>query len=394
MPPREVDLHALKTDIDILIAGAGPTGLALAAELTRGGTHPLVIDRQLAGANTSRACVVHAGTLEALEPLGATRDLLAQGVKVPIFRVRDRDRSLITVDFAEIPGAYPFTLMCPQDRVGRSLLRHLEERGGGVVRPCELIHVDASESHVKVQVRIEGATQTIKTQWLIGCDGMHSKVRDQSGIAFAGAAYEQDFVLADAHMDWPLSRDEVTLFYSPAGLMVVAPLPDDHFRVVATVNDAPELPSADYMQSVLDMRGPTTNPGHIRDMVWSSRFHIHHRVSESPRKGRVLLCGDAAHVHSPAGGQGMNTGIQDGVSLATTLMDTLKDGNDARLDAWATERHKVATDVVALTDRMTRVATMKSPTGQTLRNIAIAFAGHFPFVRSALAKTLAELDTR
>jgi 2-polyprenyl-6-methoxyphenol hydroxylase-like FAD-dependent oxidoreductase len=338
--------------------------------------------------------VVHARTLEALEPLGATRDLLAQGVKVPIFRVRDRDRSLITVDFAQIPSAYPFTLMCPQDRVERSLLRHLEERGGGVVRPRELLHVDASESHVNVQVRIEGTTQTIKTQWLIGCDGMHSKVRDQSGITFSGAAYEQDFVLADAHMDWPLSRDEVTLFYSPAGLMVVAPLPDDHFRVVATVNDAPELPSRDYMQSLLDTRGPTTNPGHIRDMVWSSRFHIHHRVAENPRKGRVLLCGDAAHVHSPAGGQGMNTGIQDGVSLATTLMATLKDGNDARLDAWATERHKVAIDVVALTDRMTRVATMKSKTGQTLRNLAVAFAGHFPFVRSALAETLAELDTR
>jgi 2-polyprenyl-6-methoxyphenol hydroxylase-like FAD-dependent oxidoreductase len=326
---QEVNLHALNTDIDILIAGAGPSGLALAAQLTRGGTHPLIIDRQSAGANTSRACVVHARTLEALEPLGAASDLLAQGVRVPIFRVRDRDRSLITVDFAEIPSAYPFTLMCPQDRVERSLLRQLEERGGSVVRPCELIHVDASEPHVRVQVRIEGATQTIKTQWLIGCDGMHSKVRDQSGIAFSGAACEQDFVLADVHMDWPLSRDEVTPFYSPAGLMVVAPLPDEHFRIVATVNAAPELPSAAYMQSVLDARGPT-NRGRIRNMVWSSRFRIHHRVAASPRKNRVLLCGDAAHVHSPAGGQGMNTGIQDGVSLATTLKDTRKDGNDAR----------------------------------------------------------------
>src|SRR5262249_46815559 len=180
-PPREVDPHALKTDIDILIAGAGPTGLALAAELTRGGTHPLIIDRQSAGANTSSACVVHARTLEVLEPVGATSDLLAQGEKVRIFRVRDRDRSLMTVVFAEIPAAYPFTLMCPQYGDERSLLRHLEEWGGNVVRPCELIHVDASESHVKVQVRIEGATQTIKTQWLIGCDGMHSKVRDQAG---------------------------------------------------------------------------------------------------------------------------------------------------------------------------------------------------------------------
>jgi 2-polyprenyl-6-methoxyphenol hydroxylase-like FAD-dependent oxidoreductase len=129
-------------------AGAGPTGLALAAELVRRGTRPLIIDRQSAGANTSRACVVHARTLEVLEPLGATRDLLEQGVKVPIFGVRDRDRSPITVDFAEVPSAFPFTLMCPQDRVERCLLRHLEKRGGGGVRPCELIHVEASESHI------------------------------------------------------------------------------------------------------------------------------------------------------------------------------------------------------------------------------------------------------
>ena len=148
------------------------------------------------------------------------------------------------------------------------------------------------------------------------------------------------------------------------------------------------------MQSVLDRRGPTVRPGRIRDTVWSSRFHIHHRVTETPRKGRILLCGDAAHVHSPAGGQGMNTGIQDAVSLAEALTETLNDGDDARLDAWAASRHRVARGVVAMTDRMTRMATMKSATGKVLRNIAVEFAGHIPPVRAALARTLAELDAR
>jgi 2-polyprenyl-6-methoxyphenol hydroxylase-like FAD-dependent oxidoreductase len=387
-------MRPLDTNTDILVAGAGPTGLALAAELTRRGTSQLIIDKQPTGANTSRACVVHARTMEVLEPLGVTCDLLAQGVKVPIFRVRDRDRSLVTIDFSAIASPYPFTLMVPQDRVERCLLTHLEELGGSVVRPCELIRCTALESHLEVQVQSEGATKTIKAQWLIGCDGMHSTVREQSGIAFAGAAYEQSFVLADVHMVWPLSREEVTLFYSPEGLMVVAPLPDDHFRIVATMDDAPELPSPDFMQSVLDRRGPSTNPGRIRDVVWGSRFRIHHRVAQNPRKGRILLCGDAAHVHSPAGGQGMNTGIQDSVSLAQALTATLKDRNDARLDTWASERHRVASDVVALTDRMTRVATIKSTTGQALRNMAVAFAGHLPPVRAALARTLAELDTK
>jgi 2-polyprenyl-6-methoxyphenol hydroxylase-like FAD-dependent oxidoreductase len=170
-------MQAFDTGIDVLIAGAGPTGLALAAELTRRGTKPLLIDRQPAGANTSRACVIHARTLEVLEPIGTTRDLLTQGLQVPHFHIRDCDRTLITIDFSEIPSAYPFTLMCPQDRVERCLLRTLEGLGGTVVRPCELVRFEALESHVEAQLRSDNATQTIKARWLIGCDGMHSTVR-------------------------------------------------------------------------------------------------------------------------------------------------------------------------------------------------------------------------
>jgi len=387
-------MHTLQTEPDVLIAGAGPSGLALAAELKRRGISALAIDRQAAGANTSRACVVHARTLEVLEPLGVTGQLLAHGVKVPIFRVRDRDHALITVDFSKIASAYPFTLMIPQYRVEEFLLSRLENLGGGIVRPYELVSYRASDSEVEAQVNQNGESKTIKARWLIGCDGMHSKVRELSGIAFLGGEYEQGFMLADVHMDWPLSRQEVTLFYSPDGLMVVAPLPDEHFRIVATMDNAPERPTADFVQAVLDKRGPSTDPGHIHDVVWGSRFHIHHRVATSPRRGRILLCGDAAHVHSPAGGQGMNTGIQDSVSLADELAQTLSDGEQGRLDAWAERRHKIARDVVAMTDRMTRIATMKSPTGQALRNVAVAFAGHLPPVQSALAKTLAELDAR
>ena len=138
---------------------------------------------------------------------------------------------------------------------------------------------------------------------------------------------------------------------SPKGFVVVAPLPNSRFCIVATAEEAPEVPSLEFMQAVLDARGPSTNPGRIHDVAWSSRFHIHHRVAETPRKGRILLCGDAAHVHSPAGGQGMNTGIQDSVSLAETLASTLKDGDEARLDSWAARRHQVARDVVALTEQ-------------------------------------------
>ena len=383
----------VRAENKILIVGAGPSGLALAAELKRRGVNAVIIDQQSAGANTSRACVVHARTMEVLEPLGVSRDLLAEGVKVPIFRVRDRDQPLLTIDFSDLPSSYRFALMIPQNRVEQILLQHLESLGCNVMRPCKLIRYTTSPSLVEAQVQ-DSSIKSIKAEWLIGCDGMHSTVRQQSGIAFSGGEYEASFVLADVSMDWPLSREEVALFYSPKGLVVVAPLPNERFRIVATVDQAPEIPSLEFMQAILDARGPTTSPGRLHDVAWSSRFHIHHRVAQTPRKGRVLLCGDAAHVHSPAGGQGMNTGIQDGVSLAEALTSTLRDGDEARLDAWAAQRHKVASDVVTLTDRMTRVATMKSPTGQTLRNIAVAFVGHLPPVRAAVAKTLAELDAR
>ena len=331
----------LPSGTDVLIAGAGPAGLTLAAELARLGIRSATIDRQSAAAHTSRAAVVHARTLEVLEPLGVTPYLLAEGVKVPVFCVRERDRTLMTIDFKDIPSKYPFTLMCPQDRTERILLERLEELGGGVFRPCTLTGFVPDSDCIIASVECDGEQRNVVAKWLVGCDGMHSFVREQSAITFLGSEYAESFILADVRMDWSLSREEVSLFFSPDGLVVVAPLPDDRFRIVATADVAPENPGLAFVQSLLDERGPRSSPGRIREVVWSSRFRIHHRVSESPRKGRVLLCGDAAHVHSPAGGQGMNTGIQDSVALADVLAGLLRGADESRLNAWASKRHAV-----------------------------------------------------
>jgi 2-polyprenyl-6-methoxyphenol hydroxylase-like FAD-dependent oxidoreductase len=385
-------MSELIRETDVLIVGAGPPGLALAAGLKMQGVKAVVIDAQASAPITSRAAVVHARTLEMLEPLGVTPELIAQGIKVPTFRVRDRDRALVTIDFGQIPSAYQYALMCPQDRTERILLRRLEALGGGVLRPAEFVRFGSDGAGVSAEIKFQSGRSTVKAKWLVGCDGMHSVVREQAAIGFAGSEYKQSFVLADVHIDWPLSRQEVTLFLSSEGLMVVAPLPDERFRVVATAELAPETPNLEYVQSVLNRRGPSAAPGHIREVLWSSRFHVHHRLSERPHKGRVLLCGDAAHVHSPAGGQGMNTGIQDSASLANALAQSLKDGREAALEDWARERHQVAMEVVSLADRLTRIATLKSATGRLLRNAGIVFAGRLPPVRSAIAKRLAELD--
>ncbi len=385
-------MRQLPPENDVVIIGAGPTGLTLAADLQRRGVTALILDRLLEGENTSRAAVVHAHTLEVLEPLGVTQTLVREGLKVPIFRVRDRDATLLTLDFKEIQSAYPFALMCPQNRTETILLDRLRVLGGDVFRPAEVKDVGLSSTGAHITVAAGGIVQTIQTAWLIGCDGMHSRVRDACGIQFSGSAYEQTFILADVHMEWPISRDEVALFFSANGLVVVAPLPGDRFRVVATVDNPPANPSIDDVQAILDTRGPQKSRALVQECVWASRFRVHHRLTESPRKGRVLLCGDAAHVHSPAGGQGMNTGIQDSMSLAEVFTEVLRGAPDNRLNEWAAKRHEIAEGVVTLTDRMTRVATLHSATARSLRNAAIVLAGHLPFLTGSLARTIAELD--
>lgn len=385
--------HAMdEAEHTVVIVGAGPTGLALGAELKRLDVSSLILDRLQAGANTSRAAVVHARTLEVLEPLEVTQELLREGVIVPIFRVRDRNRVLSSISFKGLDTKYPFSLMCPQNRTEAILLRRLESLGGAVRRPCEVVAIRPGNDCVQVQFKSGEALETVHAKWLVGCDGMHSVVREQASIAFIGGNYEESFVLADVQMDWPLDREEVSLFFSGKGLVVVAPLPDDHFRIVATMKEAPASLSIADFQTILEERGPENAVIKIRSIVWASRFHLEHRVAKTLRQGRIVLAGDAAHVHSPAGGQGMNTGIQDAISLARALQHVVQQGNDAALSAWQEERLAIAHAVVTLTDRMTKLATASSSGVKLLRNTVISIIGRIPFVQHSIAERLSELD--
>jgi 2-polyprenyl-6-methoxyphenol hydroxylase-like FAD-dependent oxidoreductase len=389
-------MSALPATTDVVIVGAGPTGLALGCVLAAQRVSFVLVDRLAEGANTSRAAVVHARTLEVLEELEVTGRLHAEGHIVPRFILRDRDHVLATIRFDGLPTRYAYTLMVPQQITESILLGRLRELGGDVCRPYEVTDLGQDADGVSVTAMDGGGhPQTVRARYLVGADGMRSTMRERAGIGFTGAPYEESFVLADVRMNWTLSADEVFLFFSPEGLAVVAPLPGGSHRVVATVDDAPEHPGIADLQRLLDARGPATGAARVEELFWSSRFRVHHRLADRYRAGRILLAGDAAHVHSPAGGQGMNTGIQDGVALGHALAAALGGrADESQLDLYERARRPVAERVVAFTDRMTRVATLRNPRSRAVRNAMIGLIGRIPAASRWLATELAGFHSR
>jgi 2-polyprenyl-6-methoxyphenol hydroxylase-like FAD-dependent oxidoreductase len=375
-------------DTDVLIVGAGPTGLTLAASLLLKGVRVRLVDRQAEGANTSRAAGVNARTLEVLEGIDVTRRLVKEGIEAPRFVILDRAKILLSVDFSGLATDYPFTLLVPQCTTERLLLERVRELGGDVNRPKVLAALTQDDDGVTATFS-DG--ESVRARYVVGADGMHSTVREQTGIGFSGGAYAQSFVLADVHLRGDAPTDEVRLFWAGEGLTVVAPLPDGSFRIVAPVDEAPEHPSAALVQTLLDERGPGGLS--VTEVVWSSRFRIHHRVADAYRSGRILLAGDAAHVHSPAGGQGMNLGVQDAVALADALAAVLGGGPDTLLDDYSASRRPIARQVVTLTDRLTRLATMPRLL-RPARNTLLGLVGRTPPVTRALASRLSGLVYR
>lgn len=375
---------------DVLIVGAGPTGLALAAGLAARGIHPIVVDKQGEGANTSRAAVIHARTLEVLEPTGVVNRLTAQGIHAPRFTVRDRDRILVPLRFDRLPTRYPYALMISQAVTEAVLLDRFVELGGEVLRPRTVVGV--AQDGDGVTATLEDGPP-IRARYLVGADGMHSVVRDRSGIGFSGGGYQQSFSLADVRIAGGVPRDEVILYFSPAGMVVVAPLPGGMHRIVAAVDSAPENPTIEYVQMLLDERGPERERAVVEEILWGSRFRIHHRIAERYRSGRTLLAGDAAHVHSPAGGQGMNIGIQDAAVLCEALAAALRDGGERRLEGYSAARRAVAREVVELANRLTTLATVRRGL-RPLRNTVLHMLAGVPAFRNRLIWQLSGLVYR
>lgn len=385
----------LLMNTDVLIVGAGPTGLALATALQQAGVDHLLVDALPEGLNTSRAAVVHAHTLEMLGSLGVAEELQAKGLPLSRFAIRDRDEALLEIGFGQLPSAFRQILMIPQPQTEEVLANRLAELGGAVCRNIKATDCSQEEDHAVVKFETPAGEELVRARFVVAADGMHSTIRQSTNISFDGEAYGESFVLADVRMDWPLGQNEVSLCFSPAGLVVVAPLPDGSFRVVATMENAPDRPSLDVVQKLLDERGPTSYPASVQEIVWSSRFRVHHRLASAYRDGRVLLIGDAAHVHSPAGGQGMNTGLTDAVVLGKALVAVLHDGAPLSvLDSYAELRRPAAEEVLALASRLTRIATVRPIQLRRLRNVALRLLNRIPRFKEKLALQLSGISRR
>lgn len=381
----------LPHETDVLIVGAGPTGLALAVTLQQAGVAHVIVDRLAAGQNTSRAAVIHAHTLEVLEHIGVTDVLEQRGLPLTRFALRDHDKALLELDFSMLPSRYAQILMIPQDETEAILAERLSSLGGTIYRGASATTIEPDATGAVIHLDTPEAAKSIRARYVVGGDGMHSVVRSAAGITFDGETYSESFVLADVHMDWALS-DEVSLFFSPEGMAVVAPLPGGRYRIVAPVEDAPEVPDVALVQAILDARGLRKGVSRVRDVIWSSRFRVHHRVASRYRSGPFFLMGDAAHVHSPAGGQGMNTGLVDAVVLGRLLADVLTGkAPEATLDFYEEKRRPAAAEVLELAGRLTKIATVRSRIGRTLRNIALRLLGTSPVFCRKLALNVSGL---
>lgn len=360
-------LPTLPTTTDVLVVGAGPTGLTVALVLAVRGHSVTIVDAQAEGSNTSRASVVFSRTLEVLDPYGVAGRLATRGLHASRFTIRDRDRVLMTVAFDRLPTAYPYTLLVSQAVTEAILLQRLRELGVRVLRPYTLTGLQQDGSAVTA---IFASGERIRATYLVGADGMHSTVREQARIGFKTGGSGISYALADVHLSGGVPQNEVAVYFSPSGQLVSVPFPDGSFKIVAQVAEAPHEPGVAFIQHLLDTRGPQATRAVVHDIIWGSRFRIHHGVAGCYRAGRVVLAGDAAHDNSPLGGQGMNTGIGDAVVLGDALDAALAGGTTDPLDAYNATRRPVAQQVVKVTNLLTRLATMDRQL-RTFRNVAL-----------------------
>jgi 2-polyprenyl-6-methoxyphenol hydroxylase-like FAD-dependent oxidoreductase len=386
---------------DVLIIGAGPTGLVLALWLTKLGVNVRIVDKTSEPGTTSRALAVQARTLELYRQLGLTEEVIAQGHKVPAVNLWVRGRRTARIPFENVGSdltAYPFLHIFPQDQHERLLIARLQALGVTVERRTELIRFAENPDGVTADLRgPDGDEHQCEARYIAGCDGARSVVRETIGTGFPGGTYRQLFYVADVQAAGPAINGELHIDLDEADFLGVFPLAGQgRARLIGTVRDE----RAEHPDTLAFHDVSTWAIEKLKVKVgtvdWFSTYHVHHRVTLHFRKGRALLLGDAAHIHSPAGGQGMNTGIGDAINLAWKLAAVLAgQAPDRLLDSYEAERIGFARRLVATTDRVFSLATANGRVAEIVRTriVPVVVPAVFAFrpVRELMFRTVSQL---
>lgn len=387
-------------EADVLIVGAGPTGLTLAVELARRGVPFLLIDRLQERPPSSRALGTQTRTIEVFRLMGIPEEALTPAMRPRAFRLAEGERTLARIPMnTGADDALPLLVMNETD-TERVLEARLEQLGGRVVRGVEALGFRVGGDRVFSALQGPSGLVEVRSRYLVGADGAHSVVRRDAGIAFVGAAYPERFLLADVVIDWDLPHDEGQIWIGDDGLAAVIPLPGDWlYRLIVPLSpseSAVEFPSeaaiADRAEAVLRRRAGV-RLRRVGAPVWASAFRISRRQADHYRKGPVFLAGDAAHVHSPIGAQGMNTGIQDAFNLGWKLALAVRDeAAPGLLDTYEAERYPIARDVLRGTDLGMRLMLPRGSLAQAIREYLLPPLVSLAPVRRRLMAAMAQLQ--
>ncbi|CAN5498079.1 FAD-dependent monooxygenase [soil metagenome] len=383
-------------DAQVLIVGAGPTGLMLALWLAKKGVPFRIIERNGGPGEASRAVAVQARTLEFSRQLGIADEVVASGIVMDRLRLWEGEHEVANVQLGNLGeglSPYPFTLSFPQDDHERLLAEKLKTLGVEIEWDTELVGFSQDEQKVAATLRHDEVEETIEAAYLCGCDGAHSTVRHSLGIGFPGGTYEQLFYVADAKVSGRAAQPhDVTVCLGEENFGLCLPV-----RSTETHRLIGSVPIAAMGKESIDFEDvrPSVEPLlglKVDEVNWFATYRVHHRVADRFQGGRAFILGDAGHIHSPAGGQGMNTGIGDAVNLAWKLADVLQNGaKPAILATYEIERIAFAHQLVATTDRIFRTATGRNPLSRFARTFLVPSLLPLAFRITGIRRTMFDI---
>jgi 2-polyprenyl-6-methoxyphenol hydroxylase-like FAD-dependent oxidoreductase len=379
------------SNVDVLIVGAGPVGLFLANECARRGIAYRIIKDDGTQSTHSKALAIYPRTLEVFDMAGIAEPFLQAANRVTKVSVRSHERELGHVEFQPAGTPYQFIAMIPQDVTEKLLLEQLRGKGGDVEYETKFLSLSQTDSGVEAVVERAGTQTTIAAKYLAGCDGAHSAVRQALGLAFEGAEYKETYILADAITNDVLPVDEMHLCPSQLGPLAIFPMSATRRRIIAIAESAEgDAPSLELINDILTKRAP--NGLRAESLVWAAYFRIHHRCVAQMGAGRAFVSGDAAHIHSPYGGQGMNTGLQDAWNLAWKLDLAVRGlATDGLLPSYTQERHPIVLGVIEITNFLTNALGPRHPVGAEVRDVAISVVTHIPKFKEVFTERMSGL---